>query len=266
MTIYVLSGFNNYYNRQVKRMETVSDYSSYVLHTQQNYNFVPNDNVNTQVVLGSNVNNYSGEGDYLLAVNEQNQIVSRWFIIESIRDRAGQFTLVLHRDLVADHLTELMDAPMYVEKATLEETDPFIFNSENLSLNQIKSGEYQIKDKSNCAWLVGYLSRTDLESGNGTELLDLGPYDLTVSNTLYNDEMTKSEWDSLVSEADGYAIADGYQFNFTVNNEWEGNRNVAYYLDTANLSKWKQVTVTTANASLFAEPSVIVGYHAIYGS
>lgn len=197
MTIYVLSGFNNYYNRIIKRFDTVEEYAPYELHTQENFNFVPNDGVNTQVVLGSNVNLYDGTGDYLL-VTEMRQvpiddnpndnipprlvwkefIVSRWFIIESVRDRAGQFTLVLHRDLVADHYNELLNAPMYVEKATLSEEDPFIFNSEQLSLNQIKTKEYQIKDKTDCAWLVGYLSRTDLETEDGTENLDLGPYNL----------------------------------------------------------------------------------------
>ena len=53
MTIYVLSGFNNYYNRIVKKFDTVGEYEPYVLHTQQNYNFVPNDNVDTKVVLGN---------------------------------------------------------------------------------------------------------------------------------------------------------------------------------------------------------------------
>ena len=47
MTIYVLSGFNNYYNRIVKKFDTVDEYMPYELHTQENFNFVPNDNVNT---------------------------------------------------------------------------------------------------------------------------------------------------------------------------------------------------------------------------
>ena len=73
MTIYVLSGFNNYYNRIVKKFDTIEEYMPYVLHTQNNYNFVPNDGVNTQVVLGSNVNTYDGTGDYLI-VTELKQV------------------------------------------------------------------------------------------------------------------------------------------------------------------------------------------------
>lgn len=160
MTIYVLSGFNNYYNRIVKKFDTVEEYMSYELHTQQNYNFVPNDNVNTQVVLGSNVNLYDGTGDYLLAVNEFNEIVSRWFIIESVRDRAGQYTLTLHRDLVADHYDQLLDAPMFIEKATIQTTTtPLIYNKEDMSFNQIKLRQDTLKDFSGIPWLVGYLPK-----------------------------------------------------------------------------------------------------------
>lgn len=159
MTIYVLSGFNNYYNRIVKKFNTVEEYEPYEIHTQQNYNFVPNDSVDTQIVLGSNVNNYNGEGDYLLVVNEFDEIVSRWFIIESVRDRAGQYTLTLHRDLVADHYDQIIDKPMYIEKATLSDSDTFIWNGEGVSTNKIKTKEYLIKDRTRCAWIVGYFDR-----------------------------------------------------------------------------------------------------------
>lgn len=161
MTIYVLSGFNNYYNRVVKKFDTISEYEPYVLHVQQNYNFVPNDNVNTQVVLGNIGNQYTGEGDYLIVVNESNEIVSRWFIIESVRDRAGQYTLTLHRDLVVDHYDEVLDAPMFIEKATITDiNDPAIFNRESLTFNQIKQSEYFLKDETNCPWIVGYIPKS----------------------------------------------------------------------------------------------------------
>lgn len=249
MTIYVLSGFNNYYNRQVKKFDTLEQYTPYLLHTQENYNFVPNDNVNTQVVLGNVGNQYTGQGDYLLVVDELNQIVSRWFVIESARDRAGQYTLTLHRDLVADHLNELIDAPIYVEKATLDERDPFIFNSENLTLNQIKTKEYQIKDKSDCAWLVGYLSRNNA---------DYGPYNLAISNTLYNEEMTQSEWEALVREASDYTVSNGYYFTFK--SDWHPTARSAFIavheLNSDNTAQWNfscsQLTTLPDGTSSFS--------------
>ena len=54
MTIYVLAGFNNYYNRIVKKYTNVEDYQDYITYSLQGVNFVPNDGVNTQQVIGSN--------------------------------------------------------------------------------------------------------------------------------------------------------------------------------------------------------------------
>lgn len=207
MTIYVLSGFNNYYNRMVKKFDTINEYEPYVLHTQENYNFVPNDNVSTQVVLGSNVNLYDGTGDYLLAVNEFNEIISRWFIIESVRDRAGQYTLTLYRDLVADHYDQLLNAPMFIEKATLIDDDPLIFNSENMTFNQIKKGNYSLYNKLQTPWVVAYLSR---KAGDGT-------YNSFTGEFIYNRMPVQAdyEFDSL-SEYDYYNLF-GQDYTLTDN-------------------------------------------------
>ena len=59
-----------------------------------------------------------------------------------------------------DHLDNLLTAPMYIERAILSENDPFILNDEGMNLNQIKKGEQLIKDKSDTAWLVGYLAKS----------------------------------------------------------------------------------------------------------
>ena len=158
MNLYILNNFNNYYNRIVKYFNNINDYpqAHYIL---TNTNFVPNDNVNTQQTIGSNVLMYDGKGDYLLAVNEFNVIVSRWFIIESKRDRAGQYTLSLRRDLVADYYEQVIDSPMFIEKAILLSDNNLIFNSEQMTFNQIKQSETLIKDKSGCPWIVGYYAK-----------------------------------------------------------------------------------------------------------
>ena len=115
-TLYILSGFNNYYNRMVKLPgDTREDYPQEI-YTLDATNFVPNDNVDTKHVVGTY--DYSGEGDYLI-VTEMMQVpiddkdpptlawkeivVQRWFIIDSVRNRQGQYTLTLRRDLIADY-------------------------------------------------------------------------------------------------------------------------------------------------------------------
>lgn len=159
-TIYILSNFNNYYNRIVKKEDSISDYiDKYTVEYElSGVNFVPQDGVDTTHVFGCSLEPYSGKGDYLIEVDENSEIVSRWFIIESVRDRAGQWTLTLHRDVVVDYYDQVMKADTYIEKATLTDDDILIYNNEQLSVNQIKTSQTLLKDNSNSAWLVGYLS------------------------------------------------------------------------------------------------------------
>ena len=251
MTIYVLSGFNNYYNRIVKKFDTIEEYMPYVLHTQNNYNFVPNDGVNTQVVLGSNVNTYDGTGDYLI-VTELKQvpddvyhdifvwkeiIASRWFIIESARDRAGQFTLTLHRDLIVDFYDSVINAPMFIEKATLTKDSPLIYNSEQMTFNQIKSSEILIKDKSKCPWIVGYYAKNTSQDNlkgiiNRNTLSDL--YDYAIDQNIENWKFYQYTQQEFLTEPSminwrfyGKDVVDGYPGWFKVEHP---GKYVTYYI------------------------------------
>lgn len=156
MDLYILK-YNNYYNRIVKFENTLAGYLPYqVGDVIQDVNFKPNDGVNTTQIVNKD---YTHIGDYLLAV-EDNQIVSRWFVMEtqSIINSA-QYRLTLRRDLIVDNYNSIINAPCFIEKATLNTTDPLIFNSEDMTFNQIKTSETLLKDKSNSAWIVGYVSR-----------------------------------------------------------------------------------------------------------
>ena len=72
MNLYIYTGYNNYYNRQLKRELTLDDYrnKSTSVYELPKTNFVPNDYVNATHVFGSNVSNYDGKGDYLIAQDE----------------------------------------------------------------------------------------------------------------------------------------------------------------------------------------------------
>lgn len=156
-TLYILSGFNNYYNRMVKLPgDTTEDYPQEI-YTLDATNFVPNDGVNTEHVVGTY--DYSGEGDYLLVVEAPNKVVQRWFIIDSVRNRQGQYTLTLRRDLIADYYNIIIESPMFIEKATLQTQSPLMYNQESISVNQIKLRQDTLKDFSGIPWLVGYLPK-----------------------------------------------------------------------------------------------------------
>ena len=159
--------YNNYYNRIVKKLDSLSEYQTYQLgNPLLNVSFNPADDVNaTQVVNRDKAD----IGDYLICALG-NEIVSRWFIIEANRERTGQYTLVLRRDVFADNLEEIKNAPAFIEKATLANTDPMIFNKEDMTFNQIKTSETPLQDETKSAWVVGYIPKDSFKCYLGFNL------------------------------------------------------------------------------------------------
>lgn len=158
-SIYIFK-YNNYNNRRLKRSDTLSGYGTALYtETSTSLNFNPNDGVSARFTAGKAGNPYNGGGDYLVFSRDNVNITSRWFIMDQTRRLEGQYTLTLQRDVIAEHWDGLSSAPMFIEKATLTDDNPLIYNHENLAVNQIKQSERLIKDKTQCAWLVGYLDR-----------------------------------------------------------------------------------------------------------
>ena len=161
MTLYLLR-YNNYYNRIVKKLNTLDEYLEYqVGEPVVNKNFIPNDYVSASVV----VNNWLDEfPDYAIVVDDTD-IVSRWFVIDSNKTSTHQYKFSLFRDTLADYLDEVMTAPMFIEKAPLSNNDPFIFNTEGMTFNQIKTDEIILKDRTKTPWLIGFIG-TDNPEGD----------------------------------------------------------------------------------------------------
>lgn len=172
-----LKKFNNYYNRIIKKYSTVDDYktNSDAFYEAFNVNFNPADGVSTAVTMSLKTSNNEQipsdfvfsewTPDYVLVthdeiVNEETNTIidSRWFIIEAEFQSKGVYKLQLRRDVIADNLENLLEAPIYVEKASLSSDNPLIYNSEGMSFNQIKTNELLLKDKSKSPWIVVYVA------------------------------------------------------------------------------------------------------------
>ncbi|MBO7079088.1 MAG: hypothetical protein J6W64_04700 [Bacilli bacterium] len=197
MNILLLKGFNNYFNRIVKKYSTLSDYKS---NSNSNLdlssiNFNPNDGITTELIIGS-VNQqepgtgsttvplkweFDGTPDYCICYENEGTpstavIKFRWFVMEAERTRNGQYRIALKRDVLADYKDEIINSPCFVEKGTITDTsNPLLFNSEGMIFNEIKKQENTIKDETKCAWLVGYLKK-NIDSVpityNSTEISD----------------------------------------------------------------------------------------------
>lgn len=182
MDLYFLK-FNNYYNRTIKFYNSINGYQQngeFLGEPLLGCSFNPNDSTDTTHV----VNRTQEEiGDYMLAVLG-NEIISRWFILEARRERTGQYTLLLRRDLFADSYTDVIQAPAFIEKATLESGDPMIFNSEDMTFNQIKTSETPLKDETNSAWVVGYVPRDSFAEAKAIQgSVNIGEaYDIEVTS------------------------------------------------------------------------------------
>ena len=186
MQICYLLNFNNYYNREYKKLNTIWDYEPYIQYNWTNVNFNPGDGITTTIPVNSDV-----EANYLILSEgigpglAGEEILSRWFIIESKFTRLGQRMLTLRRDILVDY-APMATATVFAERGYIPNTNNLIFNSEGNSYNQIKKKESILKDESASPWLVGYLAPNVFANGDIT--INVSPsvdvaYDYTYANT-----------------------------------------------------------------------------------
>jgi hypothetical protein len=227
-------------------------------------NFSPNDGVNTEII-----SNWSGDiPDYVIITEEGSpDIISRWFVIEAVRERGGQFRMSLARDLIADHWNDLLEAPIFVQKGMLAADDKFIFNPEAGSFNQIKKETYELYDASGCPWIVGYIPK-DMAKDNDVTVTSKGFYepepdfiiDGDISNWKYYDFINKRTFDregsvfSTEIYIDGGGALDGQFFKF---NEKKVVLLATDSLGSANYDRtfrhYGMGTITTTTAQLVRE-------------
>ena len=155
----LLLHYNNYFNRIIKKENTIAAYKAADADYKEalNINFNPGDGVNTSLVLGLGQNGslfVGDEFDYLVAyelVNNSPVIDSRWFIVEQDRKRAGQYELTLKRDVLADNYNDIVNSPIFLEKGFIDDVnDPLLYNSESMNVNQIKQLEVPLMDETKC--------------------------------------------------------------------------------------------------------------------
>lgn len=176
----VLLKQNNYYNRKIKRYETLQEYlDNYEAVIDSSViNIDYNDGVETSIVVNlPSVQGGSLDYNYILMIDsETDEIAHRWFIIDEKNTRQGQWNCKLRRDLVSDFWESFMQSTTYVEKGRLTQDiisinnmNRLAFNQEQFTANQIKKNETQIKDSIGCKWLVGYVNKNSWATDTSIE-------------------------------------------------------------------------------------------------
>lgn len=181
MSKLYLYNYNNYFNRIVKKEDTLANYGT-PIYTLSDTNFNPNDGVTT-----SHVCNYTKEdGDYVIITDDTNKIVSRWFVVETQRTRGHQYKLDLKRDLIVDYYDRLLNAPMIINRGMAKNRlDPLLFNSEGFSFNQIKKNEILLKDKTKIPYYILYFKK-GTNTLSGTFNKNDVTYDMKISTPIAN--------------------------------------------------------------------------------
>lgn len=164
--LYFLA-YNNYYNRIVKKKATIAEYKeadpSYMLHEDvSNYN--PGDGCDTKYVCAT-PGDYTFTKDYCVVTDTSGVIISRWFITEARLLKTKQWEITLHRDVIADYLEDIKNADVFMEKCPIQKDSKFIFNDENILLNEVKEAQFDIKDATGIPWIVGYIAKEKNISG-----------------------------------------------------------------------------------------------------
>lgn len=170
--------------------QTIVNFISYYNFEVQDFDY--NDGLNTEVVIGSSQQQEIIPGgttplnwrdhmpDYLIVhhykptkiITKETDIDSRWFVINCTKIRGGQYKLTLKRDVISDFLVDSssgftsrgIDVPALIKKGYVENDNPLILNTENITVNQIKKNEILLQDNSKTPWIVGYMAK-----GTGVE-------------------------------------------------------------------------------------------------
>ena len=158
MEIYMIK-YNNYYNRIFKREVVFTNYLNYEHKIFADINFNPRDGISTELTLNFPVGSAQFNGDYIVVTDKDDNIFSRWFIMECKWNRQHQVILTLRRDLLVDFYDDYKNSPFFCEKGLVPYTDNFIYNPESMTFNQILQSKSVLKDGNNtCRWVVCYFA------------------------------------------------------------------------------------------------------------
>ena len=198
--LYLLH-FNNYFDRKIKKYSTLSEYQTNASYkTFSNINFIYGNGVETTQIF--NIKNKeeseSQHYNYCLVVDKEDKIESRWFVLEQIRNSAGQYTVSLKRDLISDFWDDIYKSKFYMEKSSFDAWDSYglyygsslfgtaMFNEEPINMNLQPYKKTDIS-QSDFNWLTAFIPK--MGTGASGTIVAHNYINPNVSGTLTEDEM-----------------------------------------------------------------------------
>lgn len=188
--LLILKGFANYYDRKVFYYSSADDYDSAAADSMDlitDYNFNPNDGIDTKITIRSSDEMLLSCNYLLVLTNDDSEdIVSRWYIMDCVRQSKEIYEVTLRRDVVAEALggsNFAYENPIYVERGMLSQDsyNPLLLTDEGMNLNKIKKAEYPLYDETNTPWIVAYFANNTLATTVQTGTRELPQEYLTLA-------------------------------------------------------------------------------------
>lgn len=165
--VYLLN-YNNYYNRKVLRLNTISEYinsnNGYFLNEAvTNINVSFGDGLNSELIINQSYIHH--QPDYVIIEERDHESgvegkFSRWFIIDSNLTRGNQYHFVIKRDVCADFYDLMVNSQYFIERGWIKDKNSdLLFNHEEQKYSQIKVNQTPLYDETNCGWIVGYMDK-----------------------------------------------------------------------------------------------------------
>ena len=282
MKIYLFKNFNNYYNREITRFNTINEYiendllkNNYAVRSTGNpidstengkiVNFAEHDGLRTELTY-----NYDPNQDWVPSYVIVDDIQSRWFVIDYYKNRKGQYKLYLKRDTISDFKRLLTNSKAYIERASyLANPYPLIYNKDSDSFNEIKQNEYLLTDDTKLNWYVIYMPNIDSEKSISVPFTNSDMYVDSTYNTLddipYYTDSINGNYIGLRDNIHGnyYLSVDGVKIEYyTTNNKFvlkEGtdSNNIVSSLNTMSLND-KTNFITLMNKNKIDEKNVVL--------
>ena len=169
MDIILYWGVRNYNDR--RPLEPLSDAVKTV--PISGVNFIYNDGIETVQTVNIDAGEYTTSFPSYMTCSDG----SEWFVLASVKNRQGQLTLTLHRNLLSEHWDALQIKPFIFRRAS--DIDGEVFNParylKTTSLSQVKTKEIYVRDSEQSnGWIIGYINK------------DVPSADISVSKNAYS--------------------------------------------------------------------------------
>ena len=150
--------------------------------------------------------------NYLVVVNNNGTIHSRWYVMESGYTMKGQYQITLRRDLISDHLDKVVSTKCMINRGWLLTGDRRIYKPEGFQLNQVKTAQVPIyyggEGTKNLRFIVAYLAKNRQQPID----LQLTPSKFPVSYTAN----TLHDWAGYTYVTQPQKKYTGFRYNATV--------------------------------------------------